>query len=67
MRRDVLNVTFLFEIDVFQKRSVFNILIRGAHYGTPRAGTLAPRASPHIFVYFCLFGEILFFDKCALF
>lgn len=68
MRRDALDGTYLFEIDVFQKRTVFNILIRGAHYCAPRAGTFAPRSLPHIFVYFRLFGEIFIFRQmCAIF
>lgn len=41
MKGDLLAGTFLFRIDVFQKRSVFNVLIRGAHYGTPSRSPLA--------------------------
>lgn len=65
MKGDLLDGTFLFKIDVFQKRSVFNVLIRGEHYGTPSRSPLALWLT--FLLYFRLFGEIVFFDKCALF
>lgn len=65
MKGDPLDGTFLFKIDVFQKRSVFNVLIRGAHYGTPSRSPLALWLT---FLYISVYlGKILFFDKCALF
>lgn len=65
MRRESLYGTFLFEIDVFQKRSVFNVLIRGAHYGAPSRSPLALRLT---FLYISVYlGKFLFFDKSVLF
>lgn len=65
MKGDLLDGTFLFKIDVFQKRSVFNVLIRGAHYGTP---SRSPLALCFTFLYISVYlGKILFFDHCVLF
>lgn len=65
MKGDTLDGTFLFKIDGFQKRSVFNVLIRGAHYGTPSRSPLALWLT---FLYISVYlGKFLFFDKCALF
>lgn len=65
MKGDPLDGTFLFKIDVFQERSVFNVLIRGAHYGTPSRSPLALWLT---FLYISVYlGKFLFFDKCALF
>lgn len=66
MKGDPLDGTFLFKIDVFQKRSVFNVLIRGAHYGTP---SRSPLALCYTFLYISVyFGEIFIFrPMCAIF
>lgn len=65
MKGDLLDGTFLFKIDVFQKRSVFNVLIRGAHYGTP---SRSPLALCLTFLYISVYlGKFLFFDQCVLF
>lgn len=60
---DGLDGTFLFKIDVFQKRSVFNVLIRGAHYGTP---SRSPLALCLTFLYISVYlGKNIFRPVCV--
>lgn len=58
MKGDLLDGTFLFKIDVFQKRLVFNVLIRGAHYGTPSRSPLA--FASHFCIFLSIWGKFYF-------
>lgn len=64
MKGDPLDGTFLFKIDVFQKRSVFNVLIRGAHYGTP---SRSPLALCLTFLYISVYLGKFYFSTNVLF